>query len=97
MAVAFNELMEGATLLTGEKWQGINKIDDMLIELRDQVTQEIPNLVNKRFADTEWMETDRTALLAQLETIYTQYKGRTVTNPDPVAGGTINPTFFQVS
>ena len=35
LAVAFNELMEGATLITGEKWQGINNIDEMLIELRD--------------------------------------------------------------
>jgi len=58
MAAAYDELVEGTVLFTGESWQGINNIDVMLEELKDEIANEIPNLINNRFDDTDWMEID---------------------------------------
>ena len=70
----------------------------MLEELKDEVANEIPNLVSSRFDATEWMEVDHELLMDELQDIYTEYKDNVVSNPDPATTSStpeISITFFQ--
>jgi hypothetical protein len=55
----------------------------MLEDLKYEIANEIPTLINNRFDDTEWMESDHQLLMGELEDIYIDYKDKVVKNPDP--------------
>ena len=94
----FHELVWGG-VNDGKKWLGIVGLKQAIEGLISQLKNDLPKKINARFTgNSNWMATDLDALTNSLTSVYTKYKTKTMTNPNPLATSpTFIPDFFKNS
>lgn len=98
LAGTIHDLIWGTTNNDGTIWLGINDLKTELNSIQNSLENELPAKIKARFSgNADGINSDYNDLLSDLETVYTNYKIITVSNPDPLTSVTkpkIVPTYF---